>query len=518
MRSRHLGYTFVAFSVLALLSAGALAANTYYVGPNGSDSNSGTDYSTPFGTFGKAIGLASAGDTIYALGGTYNLNDRIYISSKSGTSSNPINLWAYPGETPILDFAGESLGTRGIEMKSSADWWHVKGLTIQNAGDNGFYSEGDYGVYEQIVTRYNRDSGFQLHNTASHNLVLNCDSYLNVDVNNAGENADGFAIKSGDVGPGNMFRGDRSWGNSDDGFDTYYTLNAIMIQDCWTFDNGINIWGIGGFAGDGNGFKLGKPGGPSILTNDLAVDNAHNGVDINGNTSAVKVYNTTSFRNARNWRFDEPESAQVLKNNISYLGGSSDSIDPAVSDSYNSWNGGVFLSSADFESLDRYPGGVDLLKAPRQADGSLPDLGGFVHLASGSDLIDAGTPISFTFDGVAYSLDYNDTAPDLGAFETGIAPPVLPGDYNGDNIVDAADYTVWRDNLNTSANLVNDETPGFVADDDYFVWRDHFGESLSSGSLATSAAVPEPGSVILLLVGATVAVAALRRQLRELAA
>jgi hypothetical protein len=486
----------VVFNLAVVRSAGALG-NTYYVSPSGSDSNSGTDYGSPFGTFGKAIGLAGAGDTIYALGGTYNLNNRIYIS-KSGGTDNPINLLAYPGETPILDFSGESLGTRGLELNSNADWWYIKGLTIQNAGDNGFYSGGDHGVYEQIVTRYNRDSGFQLHDTASYNLVLNCDSYLNVDVNNAGENADGFALKSSSVGPGNTFRGDRSWGNSDDGYDVYYTENyGILVQDCWSFDNGINIWGIVNYQGDGNGFKLGSPGGPSVLTNDLAVDNAHNGMDINGSTAAVKVFNSTSFSNYRNWRFDLPIPAQVLQNNISYAGEHSDSIDDAVTDSYNSWNGGVTLTSADFQSTNRYPGGVDLLMAPRQEDGSLPDLGGFLHLASGSDLIDAGTPISFTFAGVNYTLPFNDDAPDLGAFETGIAPPALPGDYNNDGHVNAADYTVWRDHLNTSFTMFNDETPGSVTPDDYTVWLNHFGESLGSGALASAAAVPEPAGVVL---------------------
>ena len=195
------------------------------MGPSGSDSNSGTDYANPFGTFGKAIDLASAGDTIYALGGTYNLNSTLSIS-KSGASGSPINLWAYPGRRQVLDFAAQDARRpRRSNSKTGADWWNVKGLTIQNAGDNGFYSGGDHGVFEQIVTRYNRDSGFQLHDTASYNLVLNCDSYLNFDANNAGENADGFAVKSTTVGPGNIFRGNRSWANSDDGFDMYYTVD-----------------------------------------------------------------------------------------------------------------------------------------------------------------------------------------------------------------------------------------------------------------------------------------------------
>ncbi len=70
---------------------------------------------------------------------------------------------------------------------------------------------------------------------------------------------------------------------------------------------------------------------------------------------------------------------------------------------------------------------------------------------------------------------------------TVIAPPVLPGDYNNNGVVDAADYTVWRDGLGTTYSAA-----------DYDVWKTHFGDtSPGSGALA-SAAVPEPASLVLL--------------------
>ncbi len=67
--------------------------------------------------------------------------------------------------------------------------------------------------------------------------------------------------------------------------------------------------------------------------------------------------------------------------------------------------------------------------------------------------------------------------------------PLLPGDYNNDGTVSAADYTVWRDNLgSTTAKLPNDATPNLVFASDYEVWRNAFGTSISS---LTSFAVPE---------------------------
>ena len=78
----------------------------------------------------------------------------------------------------------------------------------------------------------------------------------------------------------------------------------------------------------------------------------------------------------------------------------------------------------------------------------------------------------------------------------------LPGDYNGDDVVDAADYTVWRNNLGTTNVLPNDVTPGFVDESDYIEWKNNFGNALTgsaSVSAGDSGAVPEPASFALVL-------------------
>ena len=419
VRFRQVGSLIAAVACLTLVAPEfALGANTFYIAPTGSsDSNVGS-IGTPFATIGKAVGVAAPGDTIYMRGGTYNLASRVQIS-KAGTSANLLHLFAYPGEIPVLDFSAQSLdgNNRGLQFENAANWWHVKGLTVQNAGDNGVHVLGHDSIFEQIITRRNRDSGFQLHGSAANNLVLNCDSYENFDPED-GEDADGFAAKFASLGPGNIFRGNRSWANSDDGWDTWESPNGVLIQNSWSFDNGFNIFGSPDFQGDGTGYKLGKPGGPHVLINNLAVDNASNGVDINENGSEVQVYNTTSFSNRRNWQFDEDTDppTHTLKNNISFAGAQSDNFVSAVT-SFNTWDGPAFaVSAADFVSTDRMDGPIDLLKQARQADGSLPDLGGFLKLASGSNLINSGTPISFTFGGVTYNLPFNGSAPDFGHF------------------------------------------------------------------------------------------------------
>jgi len=78
--------------------------------------------------------------------------------------------------------------------------------------------------------------------------------------------------------------------------------------------------------------------------------------------------------------------------------------------------------------------------------------------------------------------------------------PTLPGDYNANGVVDAADYPVWRNSPPGPGILANDATPGSVSVEDYDVWKAQFGQSAGSGSAALYAA-PEPASAVLFLIG-----------------
>ncbi|MCA9239243.1 MAG: hypothetical protein KDA37_03550, partial [Planctomycetales bacterium] len=94
-----------------------------------------------------------------------------------------------------------------------------------------------------------------------------------------------------------------------------------------------------------------------------------------------------------------------------------------------------------------------------------------------------------------------------------VIPPLESGDYNGDNVVDAADYTVWRDNLG-----LGDGTPGSLAVtdgdgngdglvdvDDYTIWRNQYGIAMTvTPSLVRAAGAPEPSAALLLLWAASV--------------
>ena len=402
---------------LALLATAASAQTTYYVAPNGSPLGSGS-MASPL-TLPAALARVAPGDTVFVRGGAYASSSPIRID-KSGADGAYVHVWAYPEDDapPVFDFTGAN---RGFDVRGS--YVHLKGLVVERSGDNGVYiNNASYNIVEQVVARYNGDSGIQVQSGASYNLLLNNDSYENYDPGNNGENADGFAVKFG-VGPGNVLRGNRAWANSDDGYDFWSLADpgqqGVRIEGNWAFRNGFNIFDDPAFDGDSNGFKLGKGEGAHTLLRNLAWDHRAHGFDVNGNISGVTVYNNTGYLNRGvNFNFDDDpqideQALYVLRNNASVA--SEVRMDASVVDAaFNSWNTSVPSARAeDFESLD--DAGAT---GPRQPDGSLPNLGGFLHLAADSDLIDAGTDVGLPFAG---------DAPDVGAYEFGLATPAEPG-------------------------------------------------------------------------------------------
>ncbi len=429
------------FSVLVLMSVAAAAQTTLYVSPAGSDSNPGT-ITQPLLTISKAMSLATAGTTIYLRGGTYNISSTLG-AGVSGVAGNRINLWAYPGEAPILDFSGESYSStsRGIELKRN--YWYLKGLDIRNAGDNGIFISGANNIVEDCSVSYCKDTGIQISSGGSYNYIHNCDAFDNNDPATQGQNADGIDAKLA-AGPGNVIRGCRVYDNADDGYDCYGTANRVVFDSCWAFHNGYNLWGIQGFTGNGNGFKLGGNDsiGPHIVTNCVSFDNVVKGFDQNNNMAGITLYNCTAFRNGTyNYSFPYAPLVGVdtLMNDLSYEAGQSDAriIAGAVVDS-NSWQNHT-VTDADFLSLD-----TSLARLPRLSDGSLPATP-FLRLAPGSSLINAGINV-----GIAYT----GSAPDIGAFESETGPVIFAsngkggGDWDststwsGGVVPDSANYVV----------------------------------------------------------------------------
>jgi len=118
-------------------------------------------------------------------------------------------------------------------------------------------------------------------------------------------------------------------------------------------------------------------------------------------------------------------------------------------------------------------------------------------------------PIPFTYDYVAFRNATNDWDYVIDNFKVEIfgsnANVGVEGDYDGNGKVDAADYVLWR-NGGPLANEVADI--GTVSAADYDAWRARFGNTSGSGS---SGAVPEPGSILLVLLASSLGIGFRRR-------
>ena len=391
------------------------AQTSYYVAVNGNDSNSGTDVNHPFLTLAKAYSLVTAGDYIYMRSGTHIMPTSTIVLSKNGTSSAMIHLFAYENETPVIQFDNiENSTSRGIVL--DGDYWYVKGITIEKAGDNGMLLSGNHNTIEECVFRYNHDSGLQLsrYNTSdnninlwpSYNLILNCEAHDNMDSDN--EDADGFAAKL-TCGYGNVFRGCVSHHNVDDGWDLYTKsdtgpIGPVTIEDCIAHDNGTLSDGVTTGSGDKNGFKLGSSANhvDHIIRRCIAFNNGKHGFTDNGNTASIEFSNNTSYNNG-DYNFHTRDGAtHIFKNNISFDGNHTDRIvgdasaPNAFTDTDTEWQ--YSAGSSDFETMTPGPDND-------------PVSNGFLNLKNTSPLIDAGVKT----DGILFS----GSAPDLGAIEYG---------------------------------------------------------------------------------------------------
>ena len=437
---------------MLLLPATARAADLYVApAPTGNDSNAGTQ-AAPLASMAKAQTLAKAGDTVFFRGGTYAYTKGTtscasgtatvsgVVLDKSGASGSAINYFAYPGEKPVFDFDGIRDACRIKGLLVSGSWIHLKGLEIKGVRQNNDLNHESWGVWNQGSN--NTFEALDIHNImgaglfiqhGSNNLVLNCDSHHNLDEhtsNGAGESADGFGCHVSAGETGNVLRGNRAWWNADDGYDFINSEAACTVEYSWAWLNGYKPDTMDGI-GNGNGFKGGGYGADATqfppaaqraqhtVRFCLAFANKAAGFYANHHPVSEFFYNNTSYANHPNFNMLGENDAGaditvgVYRNNIALGGVMFSNNTKSPDDANNSWNtAGVTVTEADFQSVATT--GMD---AARQADGSLPVLPNF-RLAAGSDMLDKGVDLKLPFAG---------KAPDLGAFEFGLEPPVMVG-------------------------------------------------------------------------------------------
>jgi hypothetical protein len=416
----------------------------YYVAPDGDDGDDGS-FETPWATWEKAFNTAVAGDTVYFRGGTYYMGAAEgtgYTLDTIGTLADPVIFSAYPGEVPILDGVNITSGggPYGIVVYE-AEYIQLNGLHVRNIPQLGTGDSTTIGIaitssYEIRLTDckvYNTGgSGFKV-SGGSEIYFDDCDAYNNVDTLTAvlpGNDGYGFNIYSLNTDSTVYYSNCRAWLNGDDGF-SGVNEGVSTYNACWAFYNGQ-------LDGEGNGFKIGWLENDltnlrRVMTNCLAVYNRARGIDTNEDITTycagMHIYNNTVYANGwgGSWpgvcifntgASDGTELLRIFRNNIS--GASTDDdlflgAGASYTHSNNSWDIPLTVNAADFIDL---PNDEDdclaILSVSRQSDGSLPDIGDYFKLITGSDCIHAGVAVGLTLDGEGKAWD---NPPSVGAFE-----------------------------------------------------------------------------------------------------
>ena len=332
--------------LLTLGLVGAQAAS-YYVSPQGNDSNPGTS-SQPFRTITRAYSLASGGTTIIAMPGVYTdyqSNWGLHLG-KSGTASSPIILRSQVRGGAVIDG--------------------------QNASDRhtAIYVDGSYNIVDGFEIRGGPKEGITI--WGSYNQILNNEIHHN-----------GNPASTSTLGQDGVYSSEDTSGN-------VYANNSIH-------DNGRT--------GSNLDHALYLCGDNEVVINNVLVRNAAYGLHIAGYTtvSNMKVYNNVIAYNGKSgiilWM---AVSGVDIKNNIIYQNGvygfdSWDAHGSGVvmdrnlvygngSGNYNFINGGSDYS---------YTLGTTISSAPLFVNST--SAGFDAHLSAGSPAINAGLNLSSVF-------------------------------------------------------------------------------------------------------------------------
>ena len=293
------------------LTVSPASATTYYVDKtNGSCSDAGPgSIARPFCTIGKGASVATAGQTVRVLAGTYA---ETVNGPNSGTAGNPITFSAAPG----VVVTGNGTSSGNAFRLSSKNYIVIDGFTVSGTVDYGIYAASSnhitisndqvssagspvsgstrMGIYFSntddstitgTTTDHNSQDGIRLTGGSSGNVVSDNVSYANAE--QWERNATGIQV-TGTGSDNNTIIHNITYGNEDSGLQFYSGAKSNLVIGNLSYGNGDH--GIDNNAAPNNtivgntiqgnvtsGINLegsSSPGsGGATLANNISVDN-----------------------------------------------------------------------------------------------------------------------------------------------------------------------------------------------------------------------------------------------------
>lgn len=291
---------------------------------------------------------------------------------KSNANLSFIGIPKADGSYPSLDFSPllKNLSAKQTGIIINGSGYSFKNLIIEKAGDCGIRVRGENAkncIFENLIVRYNNNSGISITQGGNNNTIRCCDIYRNCDFIKYGSDADGVSIKL-NAGENNFCYNVRCWENSDDGWDSYNheyetVVGYIAYVECMAYHNGdvdiftgkydydhfqpldknllyvqailendpdfetkyynreITTWPevacngitrsslIENWRGNPNGYKFGSAwvfeNAKRYVKNCLAFGNGQKGFDQNNSYSTISLSNTVSFDNGLDTSLNE---------------------------------------------------------------------------------------------------------------------------------------------------------------------------------------------------------------------
>lgn len=355
--------------------------------------------------------------------------------------------------------------------------------SVSNGDDFGRHWSGDNGFLMQLAPNTSGSALFETFNVTVR--ADNAGAAANVNLNSTTKAVDGEWYHVALV-----FEG-----NSTDGSDDVHLFVNGKLEASGNVDDAAT------FGGDTAPVLVGEVVSDSSLHVDevrymdqaLALDGSDFlrvgtlRASIDPNTGSVQLINDSlQSVDLASYQIDSP-AGRLLTDDVNWESLSDSNIDSIGAGDGESWDEG---EASDANSI----GEVFWLGSSMIAPGGMIDLG--TPYSTGS--IDQDLEFRY------YDLALGKTVSAYVEFAELLG---LPGDFNGDGSVNLADYTVWRNNLGGPESALNGNgdnsggSAGVVDAADYALWKSTFGNS--SGSLAgvATAAVPEPATWWMAVLG-----------------
>lgn len=410
-------------------------AGTYYIAPPpaGDDGNPGTE-SQPWATLQHAADTIGPGDTVLVRAGNYAGAQ----FTTSGTSSAPIVLEAYPGETPAITSDNESTPD-GINLEG-ASWMTVQGFNVSNRSRAGIRAV----TCEHVTIRDNTTDG----NFKWGIFTGFCDDLL-IEDNVTSNSVDEHGIYVSNSGDRPTIRGNVTFGNNDCGIQLNGDaseggdgiISDAVIEGNIIHDNNL---GTGGSAINMDGVQ------DSLIANNLLYDNHSSGISLfqddgGGPSSGNRVLNNTVLvasdgrwaLNIQDGAVDNTAENNILWNYHSYRGSldiSEDSLPGfhsdhnAVMDRFTTDDGDSILTLAEWQQQT----GQDAHSFVTTPDALFVDVADDNYqLSPSSPAVDAGTTLQDVTADIVGVTRPQGPAYDIGAYELPSGPPPDPIFANG---------------------------------------------------------------------------------------